>query len=177
MLLSKAIKSKKSPLMNKLKYLVIIVILFFGWQTISAQDAPSEKGKKATLHSKSIVDWYTFSGNYSVKIKKGDGVAFEVTSATGIDERNDSKIISTLLFSVDPDIESFKFGSEDFEQINAFLKRQCRCLDAGHNKLKSGIIEGKRIEKGLWELNIDVIAIGNNLKNEYAFSYQGIAKK
>lgn len=162
--------------MSKLKILIFLIAIFFGWQTGIAQDAPSEKGKKATIYKKSIVDWYTFSGNYSVKIKKGDGIAFEITSATGIDERNDSKIISTLLFSVDPDTESFKFTPEDFEEINAFLKRQCRCLDAGHNKIKSGVIEGKKLEKGLWELNIDIIAIGNNLKNEYPFSYQGIAK-
>lgn len=161
--------------MNNFRVCTIIIIASFGWSLSIAQDAPSEKGKRAFFHPEKTVDWYTFSGNYSVKIKEGDEVVFEVISETGIDERNDSMIKSVLYFSVSENKEAFNFENGEFGAINAFLRRHCRCLDAGFNKVKSGYIKGQKRSDGKWELDIAITAIGNNLKNEYPLEFKGIA--
>lgn len=160
--------------MNRLKLISVFLLIFFGWNSASSQDAPSEKGKRATVYPDQMIDWYTFSGNYSVKFKEGDQLVFEVISETGIDKRNDTMIKSVLYFSINPEKQSFHF-KDNFEGISAFLRRHCRCLDAGFNKVKSGSITGDKIANGEWKLQIDIIAIGNNLKNEYPFQYSGIA--
>lgn len=160
--------------MNRSGIISVILLAFLGWGSLFAQEVPSQKGKRAILHPDQIIDWYTFSGNYSVKLKEGDQLVFEVISETGIDERNDTQIKSVLYFSVNPEMKSFHF-EDNFESINAFLRRHCRCLDAGFNKVKSGSITGEKIANGEWKLQIDIIAIGNNLKNEYPFQYSGIA--
>lgn len=153
-----------------------MALLQFSCSSAQKTNQQSKSGEGYFTTNKRI-EWKEDAGNYYVNIVEGDHLVFSIISKSGGDPRNDTQIKTTVIFAIPSDKKSFQLDEAWLDKHAAFLLRSCRCIDAGYNKIIKGRLIGQLQQDDSWDLEIEVVAEGNDSQDPYTFSFTGHVKE
>ncbi|UII30842.1 hypothetical protein LVD17_21345 [Fulvivirga ulvae] len=160
----------------KIKYACSIVysvltLVVANIATTNAQDTTKPELPEVTItHHKKLI-----STDDGVKMEKGKYTVFEIKTVHGGDPRVDAQVTTTLIFDIARGIKSFEINSDEWKERLAYvLISECRCMDRGYNPIVSGILKGKKLADGKWQIEADVVAEGIDSGEDRIFRYSGV---
>jgi len=100
----------------------------------------------------------TNENNYSfANIEYGENLVFRF-KFTKADNPNiaDDEYSERLIFEIDPTVTEFTYNAEEIMQTNAYFNQYCFCSDVGSIPINSGTINGTKIGRDDWLININI---------------------
>lgn len=138
----------------------------------NAQVTPKSESPVVTIsHNKKLIK----SDDGNVDFEDGNCIVFEIKTTNGGDPRIDAQITTTLIFDIPENLDQFEFNDSDLKERQAYiLISECRCMDRGYNPIVSGVLKGKKMEDGKWQIEADLIAKGIDSGEDRLFKYNGL---
>lgn len=103
----------------------------------------------------------------SYKIDSGEFVVFEFITDNGGDPGNHSKAESKVAFQLQENVDHFSWNGSELKQHDAIYMQLCRCMDPQIHWLEDGVINGRKLENGNWQIEIDVVTHGRITGKRY----------
>lgn len=110
----------------------------------------------------------------SYKLIAGDYIVFEFTSDNAGDPGNLSKIPSTISFQVKKGTKKFQLNDEEIGQHAGVYIQTGYSMDRGIMVIEKGMIKGKKMDDGSWEVQFDVTFSGLRTGINYHIAASGI---
>ncbi len=142
----------KSNLMNKYFKLLICALLL-----VSCSDDDDNTSETYFYTADSQIILNDIQGTGVTQVTTGDNLVFKYRYAEEADpDIADSGYAETIIFEIDPSLESFSYSDEELSTINAYFDRFCFCAFEGSIPIVDGIIEGAKVSNRKWTVSIDV---------------------
>ena len=121
----------------------------------SSDDDNTSETYTYTVDSQIVLN--DLQGEGLTQVTTGDNLVFKYRYAEEADpDIADSGYAETIIFEIDPTLESFSYADEELATINAYFDRFCFCAFEGSIPIVDGVIEGTKVNDRKWTVSIDV---------------------
>jgi len=80
---------------------------------------------------------------------------FELNKTDNPDIQDD-EYSERLIFEIDPSLTEFTYNAEDILQANAYFNQYCFCADTSSIPINSGTIQGTKISRDDWLIDLNI---------------------
>ena len=138
---------------NSILSLLILALLV---SCSSDNDEPSDISSYY-FATKSKITLTTVDTNTFANIDFGQNLVFKFEFIK-VDEPNiqDDEYSERLVFEIDPSLTEFTYNAEDINQAMAYFNQYCFCANVGSIPIISGTIQGTKLGRDDWLININV---------------------
>jgi len=149
---------------------ILISLTLFCWQSFG------QEVRQFTYTENGQIEYDTarLHLHKSYQIVEGDYTVFEFTSNNGGDPGNHSQAESKIVFQLPMGHESFVLEGEDIASHGGIYIQLCRCQDKGIQVVTDGKIEGRKLDRGNWKIDLDVSFSGRKTEKKYHITANGI---